>query len=219
MASNAISFQGAKLYIAGSSGSAEPITAVTVGYPTILTITGHAGVVNGDVVALAGFTGTDAATLNGKSAVVHHYATGATNDSFAIDIYSTGKTITVGAGTATPAAWTQVKDIKSVKFSPGGRTEIDVTNLDSVAKEKRLGLKDNGTMSGDMNVDLTDAGQDACRASEGSDNVKSFKVELPSSAGTATFDGQVKKMDWGGAVDAAFTGSYEITVTGEITWA
>ena len=218
MASNAISFQGAKLYIAGSSGIAEPITAVTVGYPTILTITGHTGVVNGDVVALAGFTGTDAATLNGQSAVVHHYATGATNDSFAVDIDSTGKTITVGSGTATPAAWTQVKDVKSIKFSPGGRTEIDVTNLDSLAKEKRYGLKDMGSVTGDINIDLSDIGQLAMRTALGNSSASQFKVSLATGK-NATFYGFVRKIEEGGQVDAAFTGSYEIGITGDYAWA
>jgi len=97
MSTLAILAQGTTLHIAGSAAAAEVLTAITVGYPTILAITGHAGVANGDVVTLAGFTGADAATLNGLTAVVKNYATGGTNDTFAIDINTVGKTITINA--------------------------------------------------------------------------------------------------------------------------
>ena len=49
--------QNSKLYIAGSSGSAKTISAIAVGYPTIITISGH-GLVNGDVLTIAGVTGS-----------------------------------------------------------------------------------------------------------------------------------------------------------------
>src|SRR6185369_572635 len=108
--------QGTTLHIAGTAATPEALTAVTVGFPTILAITGHAGVANGDVVTFSsGFTGADAALLNGQTAVVNHYATGATNDTFAVNIDTTGKTITVGTATATPTAWIKVGKLTDIK--------------------------------------------------------------------------------------------------------
>lgn len=212
MASNAISFQGAKLEIGTGSGTAKNITAITQAFRAQVTSNAH-GLLVGDRVTFASVGGmTQINTLVGTIVAKD-------TNTFCVDIDSRAFTSYTSGGTATPVAYTQVKDIKSVRFAPGGRTEIDVTNLDSTAKEKRLGLKDNGTMSGDLNVDLTDAGQNACRASEGSDDVKTFRMTLPSSAGTATFNGQVKQMSWEGAVDGVHMGTYEITITGDIAWA
>lgn len=212
MASNAISFQGAKLEIGTGTGTAKNITALTQAFRAQVTSNAH-GLVVGDRVTFASVGGmTQINTLVGAIVAV------ATN-TFVVDIDSRAFSAYTSGGTATPVTYTQIKDIKSIRFSPAGRTEIDVTNLDSTAKEKRLGLKDNGSVSGDYNVDLTDAGQDAARASEGSDTVKDFRVVLPASAGTASFQGQVKQLTWEGAVDGVQMGNYEITVTGDMTWA
>lgn len=212
--------QKSKLYIAGSSGSAEVLTAITVGYPTILAITGHAGVANGDVITLAGFTGADAATLNGKTPVATHYATGASNDTFAIDIDTTGLTITIDAGntTATPALWTQIKEVKAIK--PGGATatKIDVTDLDSDAKEYRTGLVDNGTLSADIFDKTSDAGQQAVLASFNAQTVCSYKLALTGGS-TRTFDAVVTKFPTNpdAAVDSVQTGTIEWQITGAVT--
>ena len=98
MASTAISAQGAVLSIGTGSGGAKTISGVTVGYPTLLTATAH-GFNNGDVVALAALTGADAASLNGLTVTVKYKSTNA----FYVDVDTTGKTITPGSGTATPA--------------------------------------------------------------------------------------------------------------------
>lgn len=211
MSSNAISFQGSTLEIGTGSGGALTVTAISKALKAEVTANNTLKV--GDRVTFASVVGMT--QINGLvGSVVAASAT-----TFCVDIDSRAFTTYTSGGTATPVTWTEINDIKSVQFSPGGRSEIDVTNLKSVAKEKRYGLKDNGTMNGDVNIDLIDAGQSACRASEGSDDVKDFRMTLPGGAGVATFQGQVKKMSWGGAVDASFSGSYEIGITGEITWA
>lgn len=212
MASDAISFQGAKLYIGTGRGAAKNITAITQAFRAQVTSNSH-GLAVGDRVTFASVGGmTQINTLVGAVVAVDTNTFVVSIDSRAFSSYTSG-------GTATPVTWTQVKDIMGVNFAPGGRTEMPVTNLDSVAAEKRLGLKDNGTMSGPLNIVLSDPGQNACRASEGSDDVKTFKMELPASAGTASWDGQVKQMPWQGGVDAVFNGNYEITITGDVTWA
>jgi hypothetical protein len=216
MPSNAISFQGSTLEISTGSGGAKTISDVAVGFPTIITSTAH-GLKNGDVVTLASFAGADAALLNGQTVNISNV----TINTFAVQINTIGKIIddNTNSATATPVAFTEIDDVKSIKFATGSRTEMDVTNLKSTAKEKILGLKDNGSVTGDINIDLTSPGQTAFRASLGSDDVKVFRVTLPGSAGTCTFNGQAKKLDESGAVDSPFSGSYEIAVKGDYTWA
>lgn len=210
--------QGSKLYIAGSAGTPETITAIVTGYPTILAITGHAGVANGDVVTFADFAGTHASLLNGVSAVVTHYATGATNDTFAVDIDTVGKTITCSGATATPATFTQVKEIKSIK--PGGATssKIDVTDLDSTAKEFEAGLEDNGTVSFEFFEKVADPGQQAVLSAFQGQTVASWKIALTGGS-NRTFDAVVMKFGAipDAVVDGVQTGSFELQISGDVT--
>lgn len=210
--------QNSKLYIEGTAAAAETLTAVTVGFPTIIAITGHAGVANGDVVTFSsGFTGTDAALLNGKVATVTHYATGATNDTFAVDIDTTGKTITVGTATATPSDWIQIKELKAFKPSGASATKIDVTDLDSTAKEYRSGLVDNGTFSADIHILESDPGQAAALAQFTASTTKNMKLVSP--AKTRTFNATCLKFPTtpDSAVDGVQTGSAEWQINGTVT--
>lgn len=212
--------QGSKLYIAGSAAAAEELTAITVGYPTILAITGHAGVANGDVVTFAGFTGADAATLNSVTGVVKNYATGASNDTFAVDINTVGKTITIDAGntTATPAEWTQVKEIKSIKPSSAQADEIDVTDLDSTAKEYLTGLLNNGTVSFEFFDKVSDSGQAAVLAAFEAATSNNYKIVL-TGASTRTFAASVTKFSTipDAAVNGVQTGTFDLKVSGTVT--
>ena len=211
--------QGSKLYIAGSSTTPVVLTAITVGFPTILAITGHTGVANGDVVTLAGFTGTNAADLNGKTFVVQNYATGATNDTFAINVNTVGKTITINASssTATGTAWVQIKQTKSIKPSNATASKIDVTDLDSTAKEYRTGLVDNGTASVEIFILESDPGQAAALAAFNASSVNSYKFVTP--AKNRTFNASITKFPTAPdvAVDGVQTGSIEIVISGAIT--
>lgn len=77
---------------------AKNITAIQLGYPTILTSVAH-GFVAGVTVVLAGFTGDDRAEINGFEYDVLYI----TDDTFAIDLNTTDLDITVAATTATPS--------------------------------------------------------------------------------------------------------------------
>jgi hypothetical protein len=211
--------QGSEFYISGSSGTPEVLTAIAVGYPTILTITGHAGLANGDSITLAGFTGVDAATLNAKVAVVKNYATGITNDTIAIDINTLGKTITIDAGnsTATPTAWIEILELTALKPTSASAPDIDVTDLKSTAKEFRTGLRDNGSLSSDYFVLESDAGQAAVEASFADSTAVPYKLVTPAGV-TRTFTASCKKF---GAlpelsVDGVQKGTMEWKISGEV---
>jgi len=213
MSSSAISAQGSKFYIGTGTGGAKTISGVAVGFPTILTATAH-GFSNGDVVALAALTGADAATLNGLSVVVKNKTT----NTFAVDVDTTGKTITAGSGTATPNTYTQIKNFKTFTGLDGQPSDIDISNLDSVAKEFMPGLVDNGMFSGEVDRDTADAGQLALDAARVSSATKLFKLVLPNAA-TASFSGYAKKFGLTGGVDQVVKAPFEVRITGAVTWA
>ncbi|QXE85971.1 hypothetical protein KP003_16650 [Geomonas nitrogeniifigens] len=211
MSKSAILAQGTTLHIAGTGGAAKSITGITAGNPTIITSAAH-GLSNGDVVSVAGVTGADAALVNGLNWVV----TNKTTNTFAIQIDSTGKTLTA-AGTATPLSWTKVGEVKSIDPSGSTSSDIDVTDLDSTKKEFRIGLGDPGTITLEMNSLDADTGQAAMLAAHNSQVVKSFKMTYPSGATPVrTFDASVRKYpDLAKAsVDGVLTGSIELRRSG-----
>lgn len=211
MTSTAIPAQGSILQIATGAGSAKTITDVSVGNPTILTATAH-GLANGDVVTLAALTGLDAATLNGLTVSVRNITT----NTFAVYVDTTGKTITAGSGTATPVSFTAVANIKDFSGFDGSASEIEVTNLDSVAKEFRLGLTDAGQFTINIDYDNSNAGHIALRARQVSGLLTNFKFTLPNS-NAITFTGFVKKFSLAGGVDAVTKTAVDIRVSGAVT--
>jgi phenylalanyl-tRNA synthetase beta subunit len=211
MTSTAIPAQGSTLQIATGAGSAKTITDVSVGNPTILTATAH-GLANGDVVTLAALTGLDAATLNGLTVSVRNITT----NTFAVYVDTTGMSITAGSGTATPVSFTAVANIKDFSGFDGSASEIEVTNLDSVAKEFRLGLTDAGQFTINIDYDNSNAGHIALRARQVSGLLTNFKFTLPNS-NAITFTGYVKKFSLAGGVDAVTKTAVDIRVSGAVT--
>lgn len=222
MSVNAVPAQGTTLHIAGSAAAAEVLTAITVGYPTILAITGHAGVANGDVVTLAGFTGADAATLNGNSYTVQNYATGATNDTFSIAVNTVGKAITIDAGntTATPTAWIKVGELTNISSTSDTSPDIDVTDLDSTSKEYRQALPDTGNITMNMFCTDADTGLAAIEAQFDARSVKNYKITYPEGATPIrTFAANVKSFPKVGdaSKDGVVTGTVELKRSGSVT--
>jgi hypothetical protein len=209
MASSAISAQGSVLAIGTGSGSAKTITAIALGNPTILTATAY-GFGEGDVVTLAGLTGIDAGTLNGQTVSVRNKTT----NTFAVYIDTTGKTITA-AGTATSTTFTNIANVRTFSGFDGAASEIDVTNLDSIAKEFRLGLTDPGQFTFEIDYDSANAGHTALRAKQVSGALSNFKLTLPN-ATVITFTAYVKKFSLGGGVDAVAKTSVDLRISGAV---
>ena len=210
MASTAISAQGSVVAIGTGSGAAKTISGISLGNPTIITATAH-GFVNGDVVTLAGLTGADAATLNGQTVSVRNVTT----NTFAVYIDTTGKTITA-AGTATSVTFTNVANVRTFTGFDGAASEIDVTNLDSIAKEFRLGLVDPGQFTFEIDYNSSNAGHVALRSKQVSGLLSNFKLTLPDST-VITFNAYVKKFSLGGGVDAVAKTQVDLRISGPVT--
>lgn len=216
MTSSAISAQGSVLSIGTGSGGAKTISGVTVGNPTILTITAH-GMSNGDVGAIAALTGADAATLNGLSPTVLYKTT----NTIAVAIDTTGKTITAGSGTFTPVTFTTVNNVHDFSGFDGTASELDRTNMASTAKEFLLGLVDPGQFTFTMDTDMNDAGQAALRSKQQSGAISNFKLVLPGAVAnlTYTFTGFVKKLPVTGGVDQLVKSAVDVRISGSVTLA
>ena len=219
MSINAQLAQNSRLYIAGTSSSALNLVSCTVGYPTILTFlnaTVATVLKNGDYVTIAGVTGTGNAALN-TAAVVSHKSIGATNTTFTVDIDTSALTLTGTSATATPAAWIQVLEIKGIKPSGASSSKIDVTDLNSTAKEYRTGLIDNGTFDADVFILESDPGQTAVLAAFIASSVNQYKVVTPTK--TRTFSASCLKFPTvpDAAVDGVLTGSASWVISGAVT--
>ncbi len=212
---SAISAQGTLIKIETGSGGALNASAIALGNPTIITSAAH-GLLAGDRVTAAAFTGADAASINSLTFTVVYKTT----NTVAINLDSTGLTITVGSGTLTPVTLTTVGKTKSFNGFDGAASELDTTNFASTAKEFMLGLVDNGSLSMDLQYDKSDAGQVAVEASRVAGTAKTWKVVLPSgTTPTATFTAYVKSFSKTGAVDAVVMGTVNLRISGAVTWA
>lgn len=114
-----------------------------------------------------------------------------------------------------PLTFTEVKEIKTFNAFDGEAAEIDVTHLQSAAKEFRMGLQDWGNFNLDLNYLPEDPGQMACRAAKGSRQVQQFKATFSDGSFT-TFDAFVKNSPRSGGVDAVVETSFSLRVTGDI---
>lgn len=214
MTSTAISAQGSTLQVGTGTGAAKTVTAVTAGYPTIITATAH-GLVAGTVVTLAGITG--AAGLLASFPIKN-----ITANTFAVDFNSTGLTLAVSSGTATPAAYTKIANVKTFSGFDGEASEVDVTNLDSVAKEFILGLVDNGKFS--IDIDSTggngsaDPGLQALIAARVDGLIRNCKLTLPNAA-IASFTAFIKTVPLSGGVDQSLKSTIGFRISGAVTWA
>lgn len=202
--------QNSKLYIGSGTASAVNITAITKAFRA--EVTGTHALAKGDRVTFASVGGmTEINTLVGTVLAV------TSTTSFVVDIDSRAFTTYTSGGTATPVTWTQVKEIKGIKPSGSSVTKIDVTDLDSTAKEYLPGLVDNGTFSCDVNILESDAGQAAVLAAfEGSEE-KTYKIVTP--AKVRTFTAICLKFPTvpDAVVDGVQTGSAEWQISGAVT--
>ncbi|MBF0260454.1 MAG: hypothetical protein HQL97_01280 [Magnetococcales bacterium] len=212
----AISASGSKFYIGTSTGSANTITAVSLTNPCRITLQSSvAGYSVGDVVAIAGITGTT--QLNGNSYVIEYIEPVSKIITLA-GVDATGFTEWTSGGSATPVAFTQVKTPKTYSGLTRTRREIETTDLDSTTTEFIPDILESPTFSMEIDQDLTDTGQLAVHAALTSGVTKNFKMVLPN-AKTATFSGFVKSIDTSGGSGQTVKDQVQIRSNSDITWA
>ena len=102
----------------------------------------------------------------------------------------------------------------------GQASDIDVTDLDSLAKEYRAGLIDYGSFSGTCQFSLTDAGQMALRSSQAAAGPSSaFVITHKSGAILARFNSYCKQFSQSGGVDQVVDSNFSVKISGAVAYA
>lgn len=132
---------------------------------------------------------------------------------------SQGATFAVGAGSPVSYANT-VLGVTGIGGPEGQATVIDVSDFDSTAKEKLMGLADEGQISLDLNFIAGDTtGQGALQAAKSSRAIQNLQVKINDAADTTlTFQGFVLSYNLGLAVDDKISAAATIEISGAVVW-
>jgi hypothetical protein len=119
-----------------------------------------------------------------------------------------------------PEVFTSIPTVTKISGPGGSSTIIDVSSLDSIAKEKMPGLTDNGDITFDFNFDPVNVQHKALITAKETRVLRNFKLVLNETIGsTASFAGYVTSIKIDAAMDAKVSGSGVITISGAVTWA
>lgn len=131
-------------------------------------------------------------------------------------ISAQGTKVSMNTGTDTTPVWTLIKNVYEFSGFDGAASDIDVTDLQSDAKEYRAGLQDWDSVTMGININMKDESHQALLAAKKSGAVKEFKTEL-SDGTTMEFSGYVKNFPIQIAVDSVYKGSVQVKISGDIT--
>ncbi len=134
---------------------------------------------------------------------------------------SSGTTVSVEGHLFTP-----IGDITGFNGPAGAAVVIDVTNLDSTAKEKIIGIRDEGNLTINVNLNNSaDKYQVALRNDRANRSKRTFDIKLNdtstlsgSQPSALYFDGYVTGFSAAGSVDNVVKGNITIELTSAIHW-
>jgi hypothetical protein len=132
-------------------------------------------------------------------------------------IETQGTTLGISATGTSPISYTNITEIVSFSGFEGSAQVIDTTHLGSSAKEKLMGLQDWGKFTIETSYLAGDSGQDLLRTAKGNRALHYFKLTLSDSS-YMTFSGFVLSAPIKGGVDAKVDGSFEIEISGNVTF-
>lgn len=121
---------------------------------------------------------------------------------------------------ASPEVFTTIGEVNSIQGPGGSATTIDVTNLSSTAKNKKMGLIDEGQVTLEMKLDTADTAQTGLRTDRSNKTLRNFQIVLTDSpATTISFAAYVMSFALATAVDDVVTASVTLEIDGLVTWA
>lgn len=132
---------------------------------------------------------------------------------------SQGATIGKGDG-ASPEVFTTVANINSISGPNLEANDIDVTDLESAAREYLSGIEDSGTIELEGFYDQTNAQHQQMRDNVGSNTAGNYKITLSQGSPNETIDFSARVMSFsiGHSVDEAVTVSMSLKIDGAVTW-
>ena len=129
-------------------------------------------------------------------------------------------TVTTVASTSTSCMIGEITDFSG----PGGQANvIDVTNLNSTAKEKLVGLRDEGQLSLSLNFNYSDTAQAAIITDRANRTKRKCVIKFNDSTDDkvktkALFDAYCLGFSVSGAVDNKVSANAVIEITGAVTY-
>jgi len=132
-------------------------------------------------------------------------------------IETQGTVIAINTGTTGSPTFTTISEVVSFSGFDGQAAEIDVTSLQSTAKEIRMGLQDFGSFQLECNYLQADAGQGALRTAKAARALKEFRITF-SNTKTATFSAYVMSASISGGVDSKVDTSFALRISGDVTF-
>lgn len=125
--------------------------------------------------------------------------------------------VTISVATGSPNAQVNIGNVIGIKGPGGAASVIDVTNLDSSAKEKLMGLPDEGQVTLDINYDPDNATHIVLRAARRARTRCEFVITLTdSTATTLHFFAYVLSFSMDISVDQAVKVSVTLEVDGAV---
>jgi predicted secreted protein len=132
----------------------------------------------------------------------------------AVEAQGTKFSISIGS----PTSWQAIPEIRTLGGPDGSSPTIDVTDLDSTAREYIPGLKDEGTFALGIMYRMDNAVHAAMRQAWADRTQCQFKVEWTDPGTTVwTFDGYVTSFSGSAGVDTVVEATVNIRISGAIT--
>lgn len=128
-----------------------------------------------------------------------------------------GMLLKIGNGSS-PETFATIKEIKTFSGPNGSATVIDVTDLSSTAKEKRLGLSDEGQLSFTINYIPKDTQHALLRTQRDNRALTNFKLVFTDDSPSTTwsFSAYVQGFAVSGAVDNVVEANVTLEISGSI---
>lgn len=131
---------------------------------------------------------------------------------------SQGIQLDIDLGDVSPTAWTEITDAKDINFRTGSATVIDVTDLRSVAKEKRMGLPDEGQCTFTLMFRPKTPSHAELVAAKADRQARDFRITLTDDPTPTVyyFTGFVLSVPLSANVDAVIESNVTIEITGAV---
>jgi hypothetical protein len=133
-------------------------------------------------------------------------------------IEAQGTTLAISIGTS-PSSFTTIANVIDISGPGGSASVIDITNLASVAREKRMGLPDEGQVTFNVQLDPDNATHQALRDARKNRTECEFRITMTDSTPTVlTWRGFVLNFNISLAVDDVVKAAITIEVNGAVNW-
>lgn len=123
----------------------------------------------------------------------------------------------LGAGTASPETFVKVGGITDIGAPESSTTEIDITDLESNAKEFVAGLKDFGSITMQLKYDPTLAPVKDIEGLADTGAVRNWQIRYSDGKTKKSFSAFVKSFNPSAAVDSIVKGPLTLRITGPVT--